>query len=252
MAPLSHEIRPVTSCCPPHFGPAVPEVNSVWFKLFIYDQVKSGPPSLLLVKGTRLRWLPKIFEVTESSFEHRTRCLMAWKFRWLWSVFTCVFLWANLLRAFTWLSVKLEKNACVWMIAKVWENREVLNVSFMLNKYYFLELWKIDDNDMGSWPRNCSSVKRVTGAKRRTVSLCSTGTGEPTQRFGWKHGESVTLHGFLNVVCYKTKPADSSAAYKGLFYFILFFTNKRLMQNLQRAATERGKRCNGRQAREKM
>ena len=64
MAPLSHEIRPVTSCCPPHFGPAVPEVNSVWFKLFIYDQVKSGPLSLLLVKGTRLRWLPKIFEVT--------------------------------------------------------------------------------------------------------------------------------------------------------------------------------------------
>lgn len=64
MAPLSHEIRPVTSCFPPHFGPAVPEVNSVWFKLFIYDQVKSGPPSLLLVKGTRLRWLPKIFEVT--------------------------------------------------------------------------------------------------------------------------------------------------------------------------------------------
>lgn len=62
MAPLSHEIRPVTSCYPPHFGPAVPEVNSVWFKLFIYDQVKSGPPSLLLVKGTRLRWLPKIFE----------------------------------------------------------------------------------------------------------------------------------------------------------------------------------------------
>ena len=54
----------MTSCCPPHFGPAVPEVNSVWFKLFIYDQVKSGPPSLLLVKGTRLRWLPKIFEVT--------------------------------------------------------------------------------------------------------------------------------------------------------------------------------------------
>ena len=63
MAPLSNEIRPVTSCCPPHIGPAVPEVNSVWFKLFIYEQVKNGPPSLLLVKGTRLRWLPKIFEV---------------------------------------------------------------------------------------------------------------------------------------------------------------------------------------------
>ena len=65
MAPLSNEIRPVTSCCPPHIGPAVPEVNSVWFKLFIYDQVKNGPPSLLLVKGTRLRWLPKIFEVSK-------------------------------------------------------------------------------------------------------------------------------------------------------------------------------------------
>ena len=65
MAPLSNEIRPVTSCCPPHIGPAVPEVNSVWFKLFIYDQVKCGPPSLLLVKGTRLTWLPKIFEVSK-------------------------------------------------------------------------------------------------------------------------------------------------------------------------------------------
>ena len=71
MAPLSNEIRPVTSCCPPHIGPAVPEVNSVWFKLFIYDQVKSGPPSLLLVKGTRLTWLPKMFEVgkVKSAYE---------------------------------------------------------------------------------------------------------------------------------------------------------------------------------------
>ena len=72
MAPLSNEIRPVTSCCPPHIGPAVPEVNSVWFKLFIYDQVKSGPPSLLLVKGTRLTWLPKIFEVGKVKSEYDT------------------------------------------------------------------------------------------------------------------------------------------------------------------------------------
>ncbi|XP_032220338.2 protein FAM91A1 [Nematostella vectensis] len=62
MAPLSHEIRPVTSCVPPHLGPAIPEVNSVWFKLFLYQLVGMGPPSLLLVKGTRLRWLPAIFE----------------------------------------------------------------------------------------------------------------------------------------------------------------------------------------------
>ena len=78
MAPLSNEIRPVTSCCPPHFGPAVPEVNSVWFKLFIYDQVKSGPPSLLLVKGTRLRWLPKIFEVTVTGVIERKNCSCAY------------------------------------------------------------------------------------------------------------------------------------------------------------------------------
>lgn len=61
MAPLSNEIRPVSSCSPPHIGPAIPEVNSVWFKLFLYQKLKQGPPSLLLVKGTRLRKLPSIF-----------------------------------------------------------------------------------------------------------------------------------------------------------------------------------------------
>eukprot|EP00111_Clytia_hemisphaerica_P023891 TCONS_00070365-protein len=62
MAPLSNEIRPISSCWPPHIGPAIPEVNSVWFKLFLYSKVKKGPPSLLLVKGTRLSRLPKIFK----------------------------------------------------------------------------------------------------------------------------------------------------------------------------------------------
>ncbi|XP_014670836.1 PREDICTED: protein FAM91A1-like [Priapulus caudatus] len=62
MAPLSNEIRPVSSCTPQHIGPAIPEVNSVWFKLFIYVLTGCGPPSLLLVKGTRLSKLPKIFQ----------------------------------------------------------------------------------------------------------------------------------------------------------------------------------------------
>ncbi|KAH6922838.1 hypothetical protein HPB50_019840 [Hyalomma asiaticum] len=74
MAPLSNEVRPVTSCSPPHLGPAVPEatlvnenvrvlqVNSAWFKLFIYVLSGHGPPSLLVSKGTRLRVLPSIFE----------------------------------------------------------------------------------------------------------------------------------------------------------------------------------------------
>ncbi|PKU39726.1 protein fam91a1 [Limosa lapponica baueri] len=45
-----------------HIGPAIPEVSSVWFKLYIYHITGQGPPSLLLSKGTRLRKLPDIFQ----------------------------------------------------------------------------------------------------------------------------------------------------------------------------------------------
>ncbi|KAM7294169.1 protein FAM91A1 isoform X1 [Ixodes scapularis] len=62
MAPLSNEVRPVTSCTPPHLGPAIPEVNSSWFKLFIYFVSGRGPPSLLVCKGTRLRMLPSVLQ----------------------------------------------------------------------------------------------------------------------------------------------------------------------------------------------
>ncbi|GFY47418.1 protein FAM91A1 [Trichonephila inaurata madagascariensis] len=62
MAPLTNEIRPVSSCSPPHLGPPIPEVSSVWFKFFLYSLTKCGPPSLLLTKGTRLHILPKIFK----------------------------------------------------------------------------------------------------------------------------------------------------------------------------------------------
>ncbi|XP_033109586.1 protein FAM91A1-like [Anneissia japonica] len=62
MAPLSNEIRPVSSCTPQHIGPAIPEVNSVWFKLFLYCNIGSGPLTLLLVKGSRLRCLPQMFQ----------------------------------------------------------------------------------------------------------------------------------------------------------------------------------------------
>lgn len=61
MAPLTNEIRPITSSHPPHLGPAIPEVNSVWFKLYMYSITQCGPPSLLLVKGTKLRVLPRMF-----------------------------------------------------------------------------------------------------------------------------------------------------------------------------------------------
>lgn len=55
MAPLSKEVRPICSLSPPHLGPAVPEVNSLWFKLFLYHFTGYGPPSLLLSKGKNLR-----------------------------------------------------------------------------------------------------------------------------------------------------------------------------------------------------
>nr|XP_045619377.1 protein FAM91A1-like isoform X1 [Procambarus clarkii] len=59
MAPLSYEISAIEGETPPHFGPAIPEVNSIWFKLFIYHTTGSGPPSLLLPQGERLRRLPQ-------------------------------------------------------------------------------------------------------------------------------------------------------------------------------------------------
>ncbi|CAL4060121.1 unnamed protein product, partial [Meganyctiphanes norvegica] len=58
MAPLSYEISAVDGETPPHFGPAIPEVNSIWFKLYLYHITGSGPPSILLPKGCRLRRLP--------------------------------------------------------------------------------------------------------------------------------------------------------------------------------------------------
>ncbi|KAK6324304.1 hypothetical protein J4Q44_G00066430 [Coregonus suidteri] len=63
MAPLSNEIRPISSCSPQHIGPAIPEVSSIWFKLYLYHVTGQGPPSLLLSKGSRLRKLPDIFQV---------------------------------------------------------------------------------------------------------------------------------------------------------------------------------------------
>ncbi|XP_076462522.1 protein FAM91A1-like [Babylonia areolata] len=62
MAPLSNEIRPVSSSVPQHIGPAIPEVSSLWFKLYVYSLTGCGPPSLLLVKGTKLKRLPDIFQ----------------------------------------------------------------------------------------------------------------------------------------------------------------------------------------------
>ena len=60
MAPLGQDVTPVMTINPPHLGPPILEVNTIWFKLWLYKSVGSGPSTLLLSKGTRLK---KILEV---------------------------------------------------------------------------------------------------------------------------------------------------------------------------------------------
>lgn len=59
MAPLAHELRSLTSHIPPNLGPSLPEIASPWFKFFLYTKTGSGPPSLLLPKGYKIRALPR-------------------------------------------------------------------------------------------------------------------------------------------------------------------------------------------------
>ncbi len=42
-------------------GPIVPEVNSVWFKLYVYNLMSNGPATLLLPRGYRIKQLPVVF-----------------------------------------------------------------------------------------------------------------------------------------------------------------------------------------------
>mmetsp|Transcript_17051 Transcript_17051/g.23719 ORF Transcript_17051/g.23719 Transcript_17051/m.23719 type:complete len:724 (-) Transcript_17051:23-2194(-) len=62
MAPISCETHAIHSAVPPHFGPTIAEVNSVWFRLFLYHRAKSGPPSILYPRGSRVKHLPQIFQ----------------------------------------------------------------------------------------------------------------------------------------------------------------------------------------------
>lgn len=63
MAPLGQDVQPVVTISPPHLGPPIPEVNSIWYKLWLYKSVRSGPSTALLSKGIRLRKLPEILKV---------------------------------------------------------------------------------------------------------------------------------------------------------------------------------------------
>ena len=59
MAPISHELRALNNSQPPHLGPSLPELASPWFKFYIYSRTGTGPASLLLPRGWKLRALPK-------------------------------------------------------------------------------------------------------------------------------------------------------------------------------------------------
>jgi len=55
MAPLNKETPLLSSPKLPHIGPPIPEVNSVWFKLYLYHKTCYGPPSLLLIRGKYIK-----------------------------------------------------------------------------------------------------------------------------------------------------------------------------------------------------
>lgn len=66
MAPISPEIQAITSCVPHHFGPTVPEVNTAWFKLYLYKAARSGPNSRLYSRGRRVVTLSKLFQQSQN------------------------------------------------------------------------------------------------------------------------------------------------------------------------------------------
>lgn len=57
MAPLNKETPLLSSPKLPHIGPPIPEVNSVWFKLYLYHKTCYGPPSLLLIRGKFIKYV---------------------------------------------------------------------------------------------------------------------------------------------------------------------------------------------------
>lgn len=62
LCPLSNETKIINTYSlnygVPHFGSSSSLINSIWFKLFLYERTKFGPPSLFLTKGYRLLVFP--------------------------------------------------------------------------------------------------------------------------------------------------------------------------------------------------
>lgn len=70
MAPITADSSPVCTVMPHHFGPPIPEANSLWLKMFVRQQAHSGPACVLLVKGTRIRKIPAVLRACKTVVMH--------------------------------------------------------------------------------------------------------------------------------------------------------------------------------------
>lgn len=53
---------PITCDSPYHFGSTIPEMNSIWFKLYLYNMVNDSPLGILIPHGKKLTKLPDSFK----------------------------------------------------------------------------------------------------------------------------------------------------------------------------------------------
>ncbi|KAH3745941.1 protein FAM91A1 [Pelomyxa schiedti] len=72
MAPIAPDSQPVSTCTPLHFGPPIPEIESNWFRFYVYKISGCGPASILFPKGYIVRRLPTIFEGVQKL------CIIPW------------------------------------------------------------------------------------------------------------------------------------------------------------------------------
>lgn len=59
LTPLEKATRTIMSCSPPHVGPAIAEMCSAWYRLWLYREIGRGPVTIYFVAGTRVRRVPK-------------------------------------------------------------------------------------------------------------------------------------------------------------------------------------------------
>jgi len=70
MAPITAESTPVCPVLPHHFGPPIPEANTLWMRMFVRMVARSGPPCVLLARGTRVRKVPAVLRGCKAVLVH--------------------------------------------------------------------------------------------------------------------------------------------------------------------------------------